>query len=377
MKRLNELMTPACLIDEVKLKANAARVAEVCEAAGVALRPHVKTLKSIEAAAIYAPALMPITVSTLAEANIFAEAGYQDILYAVGLSPNKLPQVNALLQKAITFTVVIDSMAAANQLSQNAAQLSNVLQVAIEIDVDDHRAGVKASDPQLLDIAQRIEQTDNLRFAGVMAHAGASYQCFDAQSRNQMAQQESQQVLLAAKTLADHGLPCTMISAGSTPTVLAAASHAGLTELRAGVYATFDLVMAGLGVCAYTDIALSVLTSIIGHQQEKGWVMIDAGWMALSRDKGTSGQPLDCGYGLVCDAHGNVLDGWYVSQTNQEHGIIEHRDGLPADPTVFAYGNMLRILPVHACATAAQFNHYMVTNDNQTCSDSWQRINGW
>lgn len=377
MMRLSELMTPACLIDEVKLKANATRVAGICEAAGIALRPHVKTLKSIEAAAIYAPAPMPITVSTLAEANIFAEAGYQDILYAVGLSPNKLPQINALLQKAITLTVVIDSMAAANQLSQNAAYLSHVLQVAIEIDVDDHRAGVKASDPQLLDIAQCIEQTNNLRFAGVMAHAGASYQCFDAQSRNQMAQQESQQVLLAAKTLADHGLPCTMLSAGSTPTVLAAASHEGLTELRAGVYATFDLVMAGLGVCAYTDIALSVLTSIIGHQEEKGWVMIDAGWMALSRDKGTSGQPLDCGYGLVCDAQGNVLDGWYVSQTNQEHGIIEHRDGLPADPTVFAYGNMLRILPIHACATAGQFDHYSVTNDNETCSDSWQRINGW
>ncbi|QPG06623.1 alanine racemase [Salinimonas marina] len=351
-------------------------MAQQCEAQGVALRPHIKTLKSLEAAAIYAPLPMPITVSTLAEARAFAEAGYQDILYAVGLSPNKFAQVNALLNDAVTLTVVIDSTDAAAQLCDQAHQLDHPLRVAIEIDVDGQRAGVAAIDESLIAIAAKVATTPSLTFAGVMGHAGASYGCFDAVSRDQMAQQECQQVLLAAKNLADAGYPCTMISAGSTPTVLASASREGLSEMRAGVYATFDLVMAGLGVCAYSDIALSVLTCVIGHQKDKHWVLIDAGWMALSRDTGTQNHPLDCGYGLVCDEQGKILEGWYVAHTNQEHGVVKHRDGRTPDES-FAYGTMLRILPVHACATAAQYHSYHVTQDNEHTHASWPRINGW
>ncbi|WP_218355390.1 alanine racemase [Alteromonas lipotrueiana] len=376
MQLLTTLITPACIIDEPKMAANAQRVAQHCEQQGVALRPHVKTLRSLEAASIYAPVPMPITVSTLAEAHAFSEAGYQDILYAVGLSPNKFEQVNTLLNNAVTLTVVIDSTTAAEQLCAQASMLEQPLRVAIEIDVDQQRAGMAAIDPELITVANKIAATPSLIFAGVMAHAGASYGCFDATSRNQMAQQECQQILLAAKNLEEAGLPCAMISAGSTPTVLANASRDGLTELRAGVYATFDLVMAGLGVCSYTDIALSVLTCVIGHQKDKNWVLVDAGWMALSRDTGTQNHAEDCGYGLVCDIEGNVLDGWYVSHTNQEHGVIKHKDGL-SPGAAFAYGTMLRILPVHACATAGQFNEYHVTQDNRSIQSIWPRIVGW
>ena len=376
MQALKKLITPACIIDEPKLMANARRVAQQCEEQGVALRPHVKTLKSLEAAAIYAPVPMPITVSTLAEARAFAGAGYQDILYAVGLSPNKFAQLNELLDEAVTLTVVIDSAVAAAQLCDQAYKLTHPLHVAIEIDVDGQRAGVAAIDESLITIAAKIAAAPSLVFAGVMGHAGASYACFDAASRDQMAQQECQQILLAAKNLADAGYPCTMISAGSTPTVLANASREGLSEMRAGVYATFDLVMAGVGVCTYADIALSVLTCVIGHQKDKNWVLIDAGWMALSRDTGTQGHALDCGYGLVCDEKGKVLEGWYVAHTNQEHGVIKHRDGRAPDDT-FAYGTMLRILPVHACATAGQYQSYYVTQDNEHTYTTWPRINGW
>lgn len=216
-----------------------------------------------------------------------------------------------------------------------------------------------------------------LSLCGVMAHAGASYGAFDSESRQHFAQQECDKSLLAAARLEDAGYPLSMISVGSTPTALSGITYEGVTELRAGVYATFDCVMAGLGVCQYNDIALSVLTSVIGRQDDKGWVLIDAGWMALSRDTGTASQPMDCGYGLVCDETGALLDGWYVKQTNQEHGVIVHRDGLLPDDAQFAYGTMLRILPIHACATAGQFSNYHVTVDNEHVEKVWQRINGW
>ena len=121
------------------------------------------------------------------------------------------------------------------------------------------------------------------------------------------------------------GLPCPVVSVGSTPTALSATGLDGVTEVRAGVYVFFDLVMHAVGVCSTDELALSVLTTVIGHQCERGWAIVDAGWMALSRDRGTT-QPRDCGYGLICDEHGQVLANYRVSAANQEHGIVSRSE---------------------------------------------------
>ncbi len=373
--QLDSLITPACLIDENKFSANAVRMQAHVNGQAVSFRPHLKTLKSLQAARYYAPLDMPITVSTLAEAQYFADAGYTDILYAVTLTPNKLEAVASLLSQRVRLTVLIDSLEACHML-QAKWGANYVLPVAIEVDVDDHRAGIKPESDTLIDIARQLEANANLEFAGVVAHAGASYGCFTAKTRNAMAEQEVSRIQLATSQLKKAGIACNMVSIGSTPTALEDVPRDGITELRAGVYATFDCVMAGLGVCSVDDIAMSVLTTVIGTQPEKGQVLIDAGWMALSRDKGTSSHDKDCGYGLVCDENGNLLDGWRVSQTNQEHGIISHSTDKHAKPGDFYYGQRLRILPVHACATAAQFSDYHVVKNNEV-TETWARINGW
>lgn len=372
---LDCLITPACLIDETRFSANADLMKKHLAAQGVAFRPHVKTLKSLQAARYYAPADMPITVSTLAEAEYFASGGYTDIMYAVTLTPNKLEQTRSLLAQGIRLTVLIDSLEACEMLvSRWRSDYS--LAVALEVDVDDHRAGLKPDSPLLIEIAQRLEHTESLLFAGVVAHAGASYGCFTDDARRAMAEQEVSRILSAVSRLNAAGIACPMVSVGSTPTALADVSRKGITELRAGVYATFDCVMAGLGVCQFDDIAMSVLTTVIGTQADKGQVLIDAGWMALSRDKGTASHHMDCGYGLVCDEQGNMLDGWYVSQNNQEHGIVSHMHNPKANIDAFCYGQRLRILPIHACATAAQFPSYYLVRGN-TVAESWTRITGW
>lgn len=369
------LITPACLIDEGKFSANATRMNEHVKGQGVAFRPHVKTLKSLQAARYYAPPGTPITVSTLAEAQYFGSAGYTDILYAVTLTPNKLEQVDALLGQGVKLIVLIDSVDACHMLETRWLS-ARALEVAIEVDVDDHRAGLKPDSMALLDIAQRLVASTNLAFAGIVAHAGASYGCFNESARRAMAEQEVKRTKQAALRLNAAGIATPMVSVGSTPTALADVSRDGITELRAGVYATFDCVMAGLGVCRFDDIALSVLTTVIGTQKEKGQVLIDAGWMALSRDKGTASHDMDCGYGLVCDEQGTILEGWYVSHTNQEHGVISHMQQPGAQLDTFYYGQRLRILPVHACATAAQFSSYSVLTNN-VVGETWERINGW
>src|SRR3546814_5479256 len=118
--------------------------------------------------------------------------------------------------------------------------------------------------------------------------------------------------------------------------------------------------MAGIGVCTLDDIALSVLTTVIGHQHDKDWIIVDAGWMALSRDRGTASQRVDQGYGVVCDEAGSPLPGLLVAGANQEHGIVQVRPGSGASLPALPVGTRLRILPNHACATAAQFDGYHV-----------------
>ena len=112
----------------------------------------------------------------------------------------------------------------------------------------------------------------------------------DKQSLAAAAENKRHRIVAAAKTLRAAGLPCPVVSLGSTPTGLASRNYDGVTELRAGVYMFFDLVQVGIGVCAMEDIALSVLATVIGHQKDKNWILTDSGWMALSADRGTAGQ---------------------------------------------------------------------------------------
>jgi len=166
------------------------------------------------------------------------------------------------------------------------------------------------------------------------------------------------------------------VSVGSTPTMTFADRLDGVTEARPGVYMFHDLVMAGLGVCEIDDIALSVLTSVIGHETRRGMLIVDAGWMALSRDQGTADQSVNQGYGLVCDINGRPIGDLIVRETNQEHGLVGRRDGQPLHVGRYPIGTRLRILPIHACATAAMHAEYQIIEEGSV-NARWARCTGW
>ena len=206
----------------------------------------------------------------------------------------------------------------------------------------------------------------------------ASYDCRSIAAIRAIAEQERTRSVLAAERLRAAGLTCPIVSVGSSPTATYAEPLAGATEVRAGVFVFFDLVMAGIEVCRIEDIALSVLTSVIGHQLGKGWLITDAGWMALSRDRGTANQALDQGYGLVCDVLGQPLEDLIMSGANQEHGIVSHRSGDAARTPMLPVGTLLRILPNHACATGAQHDRYQVVRGSAaSVQAAWPRFPGW
>ena len=373
-----DLETPVALLDLRQLERNIHRMQTAVDRLGVRLRPHVKTAKSIPVAARQREAGgHGITVSTLKEADEFFEAGFDDILYAVGIVPNKLPHVLALCRRGCALKLIVDSRAAAQAVVDFGRTHGQRFEVLVEIDVDGQRAGVPPESPELLAIGRLLHE-GGAALAGVMTHGGGSYAMRGHEAMVGFAEQERSRCVRAAERLREAGLPCPVVSTGSTPTALSAHSATGVTEVRAGVYVFFDLVMAGLGMCRAQDIALSVLTTVIGHQVEKGWVLVDAGWMALSRDRGTQGQAIDQGYGLVCTEDGQVLDDWTVSAANQEHGIVTSREGAaPADLAArFPVGSRLRVLPNHACATAAQFGQYHVVDPHGALS-VWPRFGGW
>ena len=374
---LEQLGTPALLLDEARMDRNIERMRSHLRSLGVAFRPHVKTNKSIDVARRTMETPQgPITVSTLLEAEYFAAHGVKDILYAVCIAPNKLDHVMALQDKGVQLSLLLDSMEAARFLAERAKVAQRHFDVLIEIDSDGHRSGVKPDAPELIEIGQFLDGA-GLPVKGVLTHAGSSYDAFTVDAIRAMAEQERAAVVHAAERLRAAGMACPVVSVGSTPTALFAEHLEGVTEVRAGVFVFFDLVMAGLNVCQTDDIALSVLATVIGHQREKGWTILDAGWMAMSRDRGTEKQPLDQGYGVVCDLDGCPLDDFILVGANQEHGIMAHRSGKVDGALHLPVGTQVRILPNHACSTAAQYGHYSVLGTGHEIIASWPRFSGW
>jgi D-serine deaminase-like pyridoxal phosphate-dependent protein len=369
MPSLPNVRTPALLLDRAKVERNCRTMRERLATHGVALRPHVKTAKNVEVARMAVGADSgPITVSTLREAEYFFEHGFTDILYAVGIVPAKLDAVAALAKKGARMGVITDSVDAAKAVAAHEGRIHAL----IEIDSDGHRAGIRPGDAKLIDVGRALGPA----LKGVMTHAGDSYNCDTVDGIRAVAARERDAVVACANALQAAGLTSPVVSVGSTPTATFADSFEGVTEVRVGVYVFHDLVMAGLGVCGVDDIAISVAASVIGHQRERHWLLTDGGWMALSRDRGTAKQKVDQGYGLVCDAAGKPLEDLIVLEVNQEHGIVARRDGGAIDFTRFPVGTVLRILPNHACATAAQFAAYDVITEGKPVA-RWERVNGW
>jgi len=369
--------TPFLALDTGRMDRNIARLAAHLAAFGVPLRPHFKTAKCLEIARRMSGGdIGPATVSTLREAEVLADAGFTDILYAVGIAPDKLRRVAALRERGVDLAVILDSTAQADAVGKASRASGTRIPALIELDADGHRSGLAPDDPRLTRLGADVEAGGG-ELRGVLVHAGESYKCRTAASQAAAAEGERAAAVHAAGRLRDAGLACPVVSVGSTPTAHAARSLEGVTEVRAGVYVFHDLVMAGLGVCAIDDIAISVVATVIGHQEDRGWIITDAGWMAMSRDRGTAAQELDQGYGLVASLEGEVLADVVVTAASQEHGIMALRPGSPASLPVLPVGSRVRIFPNHACATAAQFDRYYVLGAGGSIDAEWPRIGGW
>ena len=364
--RLADLPTPCLVLDRTILGRNLRAMAGQLARLKVPLRPHMKTAKSIDVARMALEGQPGgITVSTVAEAEYFMSHGIADILYAVGITPRKLEHVAQLNAAGADIIVVTDDIDIAAIIASRDAPPRTL----IEIDSGEERGGVSPDGDTLLAIATVLGPA----LTGVMTHAGHSYNGRGVRDMARIAEQERGSVTRAATRLREAGHDISIVSAGSSPTARHAENLSGLTEMRAGVYMFGDLFQAEIETHGLDGIAMTVLTSVIGRRPGK--LLVDAGGLALSKDRSTESVPRDYAYGLALDrlgqrSYGNAV----VRRAYQEHGVIEMD---PARPFDLPIGGLLRIAPNHTCMTAAAHDRYFVVDGGDDVVAIWTRVNGW
>jgi len=367
--RLRDLATSCLVLDLGILTRNVRTMAANVAGHGVALRPHMKTAKCIDIARMALEAgAKGITVSTLAEAEHFARAGLRDMIYAVGITPQKLDRVAALNAAGADVAVITDDPEAARAIAAHPAPVRGL----VEVDSGEHRGGMAAADARLLAVADALGP----RLAGVMTHAGHSYAGRTVDEMAAIAEAERAAIVIAAERLRGAGHTVGIVSMGSSPTARHARRLDGVTELRAGVYMFGDLFQAGIHTHGLDDIAVTVLASVIGRRVAEHRLLVDAGGLALSKDRSTEAGPVDYGFGLLLAADGTRPYGHAtVANAYQEHGVVALDPAQPFPP--LAIGDRVRIAPNHACMTAAAHDRYHVVDGGDEVVAVWERVNGW
>jgi D-serine deaminase-like pyridoxal phosphate-dependent protein len=373
-QRIDNLRTPAALLEESLFYQNCSIMRDHVRKLGARLRPHMKTLKSVDAArAALDSRHGGIAVATVKEAQYFINNGFNDICYAVCPSPDKLDALAALTAAAPQFSFFVDSI----QFAERLVCHGGVFRVWIEVDSGEHRTGIEPTDPGLIEVARVLGGCPRTDLVGVATHAGHSYRCRSIEEIRAVARQERLAACDAAERLRAAGFRVPHVSIGSSPTTVWADSAAGVTEFRAGVYMAGDLVQSALNTLPIDRVAFSVLATVTSSQPKRRQVVIDAGGLALSKDRGTSGTGHDYGYGLVLDVHGRAAFGrLIVTDVHQEHGEITEA---PAEiVSQLQPGTKVRILPNHVCMTAAMYDRFhLVSSPEGVVKSEWCRTNGW
>jgi D-serine deaminase-like pyridoxal phosphate-dependent protein len=247
------------------------------------------------------------------------------------------------------------------------------LNVFLKVDCGYHRCGVEPTNPDAVEIPRRLTDSSNLNFAGILTHAGHSYNCKTKSEVSALAEHERDLMARFANSLRSEVGAVPIVSIGSTPTITSVDHLDGINEVRPGNYIFLDAFQATLGSCAFDDCALTVLASVVHRDAVRRKVIIDAGAIALSKDRGPININPTCGYGRVLDLHGNDLN-LTVGEMSQEHGVLYMDDDSLFDR--LKVGTRVRVLANHSCLTAAQHTHYNVVEADNVV-DRWQIHTGW
>ncbi|HEU4594862.1 MAG TPA: alanine racemase [Pyrinomonadaceae bacterium] len=371
---LQDLKTPSLVLDAARVRRNAERMSARVRQLGADLRPHVKTHKCVEVARLQTEGHKGgVTVSTLAEARAFAAQDFRDITYAVPVEPGKFSEAVALARECERLALVTDDESIPGPLGEAARRGGVTLDVFLEVDCGYHRCGVEPHLPEARAISRLIQDAPGLRFAGILTHAGHSYHARSKEELLALARHERDLMTGFATSLRAEGVEVPSVSIGSTPTITHVDHLESVDEVRPGNYIFFDAFQATLGSCGFDDCALTVLTSVVHRDRARRRIVLDAGAVALSKDRGAVEFDETCGFGHVLDLEGRDT-GLRVESLSQEHGVLHVKDEKLFDS--LRVGTRVRVLANHSCLTAAQHAHYNVLEGGRVV-DRWEIRRGW
>jgi D-serine deaminase-like pyridoxal phosphate-dependent protein len=338
-----DLDTPSLLIDLDVLERNVAGMAEVARDAGVRLRPHTKTHKSPEVARMQVDAgAAGITVAKLGEAEVMADAGFDDILVAYPIvGEQKLARLRALMER-VSIRISLDAVEVAEGIGRVGKDIGRAVPVFVDVDTGLHRMGLppgEASARRAIDLAA----VPGIEIAGLLTHAGHAYRAGDADELHRIAEREALDLLDTAERCAQDGLTIREISVGSTPTARIVADVHGVTEIRPGTYVFNDVQQMRLGVANEADCAARVLTTVVARPTDDRFVL-DAGTKAFTSD-GADGPPFP-GRGVVAGRPEMTID-----FMNEEHAVGHVTGDRP-----LAIGERVEVVPLHVCSCVNMFD---------------------
>ncbi|WP_078427170.1 alanine racemase [Alkalihalobacterium alkalinitrilicum] len=346
MKSIQTLDTPTLLLDLNKLDQNLNDIRDIANKNGIKWRPHIKTHKSINIARMQIEkGACGITVAKLEEAEIMAAANITNILVAYPIAkPQKLERLKTLTSTS-QITLAIDSIEQAEIVNDIFKGTINPLEVWIKVNSGLNRCGVEIE--EITELATTIQTMQHLSLTGIFTHAGHSYAATSLEQIENIAHEEAYSVIRSAELCEQLGIPIKHRSVGSTPTFKYAASIKGITEIRPGNAAFYDMCQVGLGVTNPSQCALTVLASVVSKKKDR--IILDAGSKALSLDQGAHGNKSVVGYGKVKN-HPEII----IERLSEEHGVGVFKE------TTLKMNDTVEIIPNHACVVANLFYEYVV-----------------
>lgn len=355
---VEQVDTPALLLDLDKMEQNIADISSFAREAGVAVRPHIKTHKSVEIAKRQIEAgAVGLTVAKVGEAEVMVAGGIKDIFIAYPLAAKaKLERVRKLMDQA-KVTVAVDSVEQADILEE-CFDPKSPLNVWIKVNSGLNRVGVEPNE-EVVELAKYVRGLSSLHLDGIFTHAGHSYAASSREEVERIALEEADAVVRSAELCEDAGMEIAHRSIGSTPTFRIAGAVDGITEIRPGNAVFYDMVQVGLGVATKDQCALTVLSNVVSVKNDR--IVIDAGSKTLALDQGAHGNASIAGHGYVVE-HPEFV----IARLSEEHGVI------PVDGVVdVKLNDRLTIIPNHACVVANLFETYLVHRDGKVI-DEWK-----
>jgi len=347
--RVADLATPCVLIEQSRVERNLDRMQAAADARGLRLRPHAKTHKSVAMARLQiGRGAVGICCAKLGEAEVFADAGIEDIRIPYPLNPVNADRLLALLDRArVSFIVDHPEVARGWSRAMQAAQRN--VDVLVKVDVGLHRCGIDPDDAAAAEFVARVAELPGLRLRGLLSHAGNAYGATSEGEIAAIAATEARLLLTLASRVADAGVLLDEISVGSTPTARYSLQQDGLTELRPGNYIYYDRTQVGLGAASWGDCALTVLARVVSRPAADR-VVVDSGSKTLTNDqaRGLSGPA--GGHGAVLEAVDGVNpdDSLVVERLSEEHAVVR----VVGRACALEPGDLVRIVPNHSCVVS-------------------------